>query len=80
MMTNIVFFQQFISSLSPEQLAWVGGYLTGLVPKDSGQSFRRDGRFRYLEAAPVLLSLSVRKPAIVKLWLNRHTSWLPVVD
>ncbi|NTU50160.1 MAG: sulfite reductase [NADPH] flavoprotein alpha-component, partial [Desulfobulbaceae bacterium] len=27
------FFQQFISSLSPEQLAWAGGYLTGLVPK-----------------------------------------------
>ena len=30
------FFQQFIASLSPEQLAWAGGYLTGLVPKDSG--------------------------------------------
>ncbi|MFZ2169962.1 MAG: assimilatory sulfite reductase (NADPH) flavoprotein subunit [Methylococcaceae bacterium] len=29
------FFQQFISSLSPEQLAWTGGYLTGLVPKGS---------------------------------------------
>ena len=29
------FFQQFISSLSPEQLAWAGGYLTGLVPKGS---------------------------------------------
>lgn len=27
------FFQQFISSLSPEQLAWAGGYLTGLVSK-----------------------------------------------
>ena len=27
------FFQQFVSSLSPEQLAWAGGYLTGLVPK-----------------------------------------------
>ena len=32
------FFQQFIASLSPEQLAWAGGYLTGLVPKDSGLS------------------------------------------
>ena len=30
------FFQQFIASLSPEQLAWAGGYLTGLVPKDLG--------------------------------------------
>lgn len=29
------FFQQFISSLSSEQLAWTGGYLTGLVPKGS---------------------------------------------
>ena len=29
------FFQQFISSLSLEQLAWAGGYLTGLVPKIS---------------------------------------------
>jgi sulfite reductase (NADPH) flavoprotein alpha-component len=27
------FFQQFVASLSPEQLAWAGGYLTGLVPK-----------------------------------------------
>ncbi len=31
-------FQQFISSLSPEQLAWAGGYLTGLVSKDSSLS------------------------------------------
>jgi hypothetical protein len=23
------FFQQFVASLSPEQLAWAGGYLTG---------------------------------------------------
>jgi len=30
------FFQQFIASLSPEQLAWIGGYLTGLVPKALG--------------------------------------------
>ncbi|TAK63174.1 assimilatory sulfite reductase (NADPH) flavoprotein subunit [Methylobacter sp.] len=28
-------FQQFIAALSPEQAAWVGGYLTGLVAKDS---------------------------------------------
>ena len=33
------FLQQFIASLSPEQLAWVGGYLTGLVPKGSAMSF-----------------------------------------
>ena len=32
------FFQQFIASLSPEQLAWAGGYLTGLIPKGSGLS------------------------------------------
>ena len=32
------FFQQFISSLSPEQLAWAGGYLTGLVPRGSSLS------------------------------------------
>ncbi|CAA9892286.1 sulfite reductase, alpha subunit, flavoprotein [Candidatus Methylobacter favarea] len=32
------FFQQFIASLSPEQLAWAGGYLTGLVSKDSPAS------------------------------------------
>ncbi len=31
-------FQQFISFLSPEQIAWAGGYLTGLVPKSSAQS------------------------------------------
>ena len=35
------FFQQFISSLSPEQLAWAGGYLTGLVPK--GSTLSSDG-------------------------------------
>lgn len=29
------FLQQFISSLSLEQLAWTGGYLTGLLPKGS---------------------------------------------
>jgi sulfite reductase (NADPH) flavoprotein alpha-component len=27
------FFQQFIASLSPEQIAWAGGYLSGLVSK-----------------------------------------------
>ena len=27
------FFQGFVTSLSPEQLAWVGGYLTGMIPK-----------------------------------------------
>jgi sulfite reductase (NADPH) flavoprotein alpha-component len=32
------FFQQFVASLSPEQLAWVGGYLTGLVSKDTALS------------------------------------------
>ena len=32
------FFQQFISSLSSEQLAWTGGYLTGLIPKGSSLS------------------------------------------
>lgn len=32
------FFQQFVSSLSPEQLAWAGGYLTGLIPKGSSLS------------------------------------------
>jgi sulfite reductase (NADPH) flavoprotein alpha-component len=32
------FFQQFVSSLSPEQLAWIGGYLTGLVPGGSALS------------------------------------------
>ncbi|MFA5924735.1 MAG: assimilatory sulfite reductase (NADPH) flavoprotein subunit [Methylococcaceae bacterium] len=29
------FFQQFISSLSPEQVAWVGGYLSGLMSSRS---------------------------------------------
>jgi len=32
------FFQQFISSLSPEQLAWAGGYLTGLISGGSSLS------------------------------------------
>lgn len=30
------FFQQFIASLSPEQIAWAGGYLSGLVAKGQG--------------------------------------------
>src|SRR5450759_740995 len=29
------YFQQFISSLSPEQVAWVGGYLSGLTSSRS---------------------------------------------
>ena len=41
------FFQQFISSFSPEQLAWAGGYLTGLIPKgstlSSGLTIASDG-------------------------------------
>ena len=36
------FFQQFIASLSPEQLAWAGGYLTGLVSKGSGVTAASD--------------------------------------
>ena len=32
------FFQQFISSLSSEQLAWAGGYLTGLISGGSSLS------------------------------------------
>jgi sulfite reductase (NADPH) flavoprotein alpha-component len=32
------FFQQFISSLSSEQLAWAGGYLTGLIQRGSSLS------------------------------------------
>jgi len=41
------FFQQFISSVSPEQLAWAGGYLTGLVAQElvlsSGITTASDG-------------------------------------
>jgi sulfite reductase (NADPH) flavoprotein alpha-component len=32
------FFQQFISSLSPEQVAWVGGYLSGLTSSRSASA------------------------------------------